>query len=298
MNENTILHHKKHIEKEAFFNNLKKWIQRASYLLILLFAWLQIKEVFIQNPPLMDDKFIQILIRVVVALWYTSWVFGLNLDIENDRTVIIKIQNRGKLDSRTLGVIISLIISFAVLFELLDLSLLSNILPEQKLTFDFKIECFVIALSLFHFMGRYSEVYTGKMAKGIISENKKIYEDDKDYLGLLSIGVIENYFYKANWLRTRFIAGTFMIIFINIITFTDLGKYVAEKLTENSSKVFSVVINVSANLVIVLSIAFFIIMMEGWNWYKRVIRNFSLKMLTEIKDINEYSLLPKNENSL
>src|SRR5262249_41567617 len=73
-----------------------RWFRRiASYVLIGLFSWLQLKNISI--APIVNNANARILLQFTLVLFYFSFVLGMDLDINLQESVYIRDRKQGRL---------------------------------------------------------------------------------------------------------------------------------------------------------------------------------------------------------
>lgn len=239
---------------------VKALIKYIGAALVIFFTWLQFKEI---PAPEINDKLSSTFLRVTLTLCYLSWIYGTITDLNDEEYTFIIAPNRGKLTKTSVG----MIFMAGILFALLCLSAVS-------------LRFFTIVLTLFSISGKIGEIYMGKFVGPAIEESKTRYSEANDYLGLLSIIAIEQYI-MGKWFWKRFFVGSIILVFVNLLSFTELSVVLAAKLHIQSS-----------SFVIVSSIFIYLFVMELWIWYKRIKRKLYLELLADLN--KDFILVPNN----
>ena len=255
----TPITHEESIRRATIIKRVKLMIRTVATILLFFFGWLNFKD--FPYIELLDDDFADILIKISLALYYLSWVFGTSTDLKDEEYTLLIAPNKGKIKSMAVGTIVMLGLLFAILCW----------------AKDFRV--FSISLFLFFLVDRLGNIYLGRYIRLAIDESKKVYIENENFIGLLSINSIDE-FLSGKYINWRFGIGIFVVSIMVLFSFTDLP-----------AKIATLVNIKSPDLLIVSLIFLYVVVIELWIWYKRLRRKIYLNVLSEIN--NDYQLITK-----
>ncbi|MCX6230366.1 MAG: hypothetical protein NTZ33_02370 [Bacteroidetes bacterium] len=231
--------------------NTKTFIRITGVILTFNFVWLEFHE--LPLIPLFTNTFSSVFFKIILALFFASWIAGTSKDLEDEESALLVAPNKGKLTMLAIGTIVILGVLFAWLCK-------ANTYSE-----------FAIALSVFYIFNIISWYYLKLFVKESINESIKKYEEVNDIYGLKKIKTIED-FLLGKWQVKRFAYGFIFLVILNILAFT------------NYSQNISTLIDIpSTQFIIVLSFFMYLGEMEIWIWLKRIKRDITFELIEEFK---------------
>jgi hypothetical protein len=99
------------IDRLAFSARLA--IQIVGGGLALIFTWLQVKDFPIK--PFVENIEPQVFLKLILAFYYSCWVFGLSFDVTTQQAVYVKDPSRGRFSWDAISAVVALAIVAAVL---------------------------------------------------------------------------------------------------------------------------------------------------------------------------------------
>lgn len=216
--------------------------------LALSFAWLKLRGV--PFPRLTSETTATILFRSALILYYFGWLAGVLMDTRDEEDLLVAAPNRGRLP--LVGLILAITIS--VVF-----GLLCWVDTYRKLA---------LALALLWILDKTGWVYLYKTLLGPeITRARSIYKNEGDLFLAEQVNQLEEFF-TAPWHWWRFGCGLGLVLVINVLTWTELGSYVALITTY-----------VTKASLISLSLLLFVVIFEGWIWVYRLRRFHAIRFL-------------------
>lgn len=243
-------------EMSKIFKKTKTLIRVIAIILVSVFTWLEFHDLITSKEviPMFTDKFSDILFKVILALYYISWVAGTSVDMKDEEYTLLIAPNKGQLTITATTTILVLGFLFAWLC--------GTNTPQS----------FALALSTFFIFNVIGWFYLKFFIKEAIDKSIDKYIRTKDPLGLYKIKIIQHFLW-GRWQTYRFITGFFLLVVINIFAFSDLSLKIKEAVMSPSSQFF-----------IVLIFFLYVFIFEIWIWYVRVERNFTFKIIKKIKE--------------
>ncbi len=224
-----------------------------AFVLAITFTWLELHDV---PKDLFTDDFSSLFFKIIIALYYIAWARGPIIDLQYQKSVLLIAPNEGKITITAIATIVMLGILFGIFCYV-------NAIQE-----------FAIAFSVFHIFNIVSWfIFKSKMHKPV-KETIKMYKAGNDYYNFLKIQNIEDFLW-GDWQKKRFLIGSFLIVIVNILAFSELPQVIASKLKLPSSQ-----------FIIVLSIFSYIVFMEIWIWHLRIKRSIVFELIKEIESDN------------
>lgn len=237
-------------------------VSLISIVLVILFAWLQIRDVPIAvvvkntNPDLLQ--------RLTIILYYFCWVFGCNFDIKIQEHSY-KFFPEGKLP---IGAI-ALIVLFGFVAALLIWSRRNTI-------------CFAIVITLFMACNFIGWRYIVKTVRPIIEDSKREYEHGgkPDYFGLEKLRTATDYI-TGNWQVLRFVVMSLFIVLLDVFSFyaqtRELTAEAVHRLVPDTSET-SIDELLPAGIFLL-----YVIIAEGWIWTMRTRAQISLDEIKKLR---------------
>lgn len=255
--------------------NLAWWayqsIKVIGGLLLLFFAWLQVKD--IPLGTLVQNTRPEFLIKATLILYYASWITGCTFDTRIQQKVYVADPKRGQITVDLLAAIGGF---FVVAFALFWAS-------SHQQYFAFVLLAFVAvnAVGWMLIVGR---------VKPIISASREVFLQRENFFRLEQLAVVREYM-TGNWQVRKFIAMVIVILFASALSSFDSLRISLGTVIETFAT--SVPPNTMAGLLPDLCILFFVLMAEGWIWTKREkVRS----ILAAIDDLRQrYVLKPLSE---
>lgn len=257
----TLIEHDETIKRSRIIKNVEKLIKAVGSILLLFFGWLTLKDFPLIS--LINDDSASILLKFTLVIYYSSWIFGTSVDLNDEDYTFVIAPNSGKLTKMAITIIFMMGLLFAILCW----------------SESFKV--FSISLLVFLLIDFLGNKYLNNFVKKAMEESESKYISSKNYLGYKSLQTIKH-FLNGSYVKWRFFVG-FIIIFILIIfSYT------------NISTLFSHFLNVEKQLILSITFFIYVATIEIWIWYKRLMRKIQLSILDEIN--NEFSLVKKQNN--
>ena len=256
--------HEEAIRRRGIFNKTKLLIKIISGILLLVFGWLNFKD--LPYIALIDDDLTLILLQLVLAIYFISWIRGTMVDLKDEEYTFLLAPNKGKMTSMAVGTIFMLGALFAILCWTHN---------------NFKI--FSIALFVFFLIDKMSNIYLVNFVKPTINNIKRIHSENGNYTGYLSVETIEE-FLSGKYINWRFAIGISIISILILFSYTNIPSLISSNLNIQPPK-----------LILVLLVLLYVFVIESWIWYKRLKRKIFLEILEKIKA--NYNLTIKNENN-
>ena len=204
----------------------------AEFFLPIVIASLEIGELireggFRQLPRALGEvvtnsDFATVLWRASLVLYFLSWVFGAESDIDAQEEVYLVAPREGTLSQQDIGVGIGIAVVFGVLCWVSD-----------------SYRAFALALTGFWIVNVVTWRYLVRLLAKPIRESRALYEREGRYIELERLRIAENYI-AGNWQWWRFAIGAVLAIVMNGLAWFDLSRGYA------AASIFAFVISVEA----------------------------------------------------
>lgn len=230
-------------------------------ILVLLFGFLELKG--IELTPIFSNITAELVLKLSLFLFYILWFFGPIIDLNNQELILNDAPNNGKLTKEALLLILLIGITFGVLCWVNSF---------QK---------FTIVLSCFWLINFGSWFYLVKrILKNPIQSSRSHYLETNDFENYEQLELVEH-FISGKWQVLRFSVGVFLLIVLNLLSYTRLSDYIAVSLNL-----------ISKDIILAYSALFFVLFTEIWMWYKRIDLIIAMKTVRTVS--NKYTILIKN----
>jgi hypothetical protein len=239
--------------------------------LVLAFAWLQFKDLpFI---PILESAQPAILLKAILTIYYSCWVFGLGFDISTQQMVYIEDPNKGRMTWNSVGSIFLLTLVAGLLFWASG--------NEQY---------FAGVLNVFVMTNIILWLLFLKRVRIIIQASKDVYLSEREYFELERVSVVESYI-AGDWQWHRFIAMCTTVLTADAICFVAVFR---QKLSTITQLFLPELPNaVISSLLPDASFIVFIAVAEGWIWMMRAKTRASLYVVDLLKA--KYTLTPLSD---
>lgn len=237
----------------AIFKRTRLYITLIASALGLYFGFLQISG--IEVDVFKNDEFADTLMKITLLIYYLGWLNGTLMDLKDEEAIFILPPNKGKF---TISAIVMLI-SLAILFFFLC-------------SFKSK-QIFAMILDAFMILNIYSWRYLIKFISTSVQENKEFYNSDNKHFKFIYLRLMVDEYLEGNWQWWRFGVGTFILIGINVLVFTDISLVISADLKLKS-----------AELVKAIGFMIFVIVTEAWIWYMRIQRRTSIELIDSLDE--------------
>jgi len=237
-------------------------------ILVLVFAWLQLKDLpFI---PILENAQPAILLKLILTVYYSCWVFGLGFDINTQQMVYIDDPNKGRMTWNSIGAICLLALVLALLFWASG--------SEQY---------FAGILNIFVVTNVVLWLLLLKRVRIIIQASKDVFSGEREYFELERVSVVEAYI-AGDWQWHRFIAMSIIVLAADAVCFIAV---VRQRLSTLAHLFLPDLSNtVISSLLPDASFVVFIVVAEGWIWMMRAKTRASLHVIDLLK--TKYTLTP------
>lgn len=244
------------------FKRTKLLIKYFGGALVLIFTFLELSSLIDPKEliPMFTEKFSNIFFKVVIALYYLSWVAGTSKDVDDEEFTFLIAPNKGKLTNTAIGTMITLTVLFGCL------------------CWANTYKLFAIALTVFYIFNIISWHIIKSFIKESLEKSIEKYEEGNDHLGAFKIKRIQ-YFLWGNWQTYRFIIGAILLLVVDVLAFTDISQTIKQLLKLPS-----------AEFVIALSFFIYVGVLEIWIWCLRIERSISFNVVKKIKSYETYKL--------
>lgn len=239
----------------SFTRNVKTLVRIIGAVLVLLFGFLAFRGVDLVHFT--DDDSTNLLLRICLALYYCSWIFGANSDTVDQENAYIYMPFQ-RLNWHVI------LASFTV----------ASVFGYLCLTASLKQ--LAIGLPIFWCIDFGAWNYLKfVIAKPSYEESQQILKDEEDWPRL---GALEHTYEGicGNWVIYRFIIGMILAVGMTVTIYTNLGGYIATALGFQSIQFTEA-----------LSFLLFLIVVEPWKWFMRIrtkiAQNIFKKMSEEYK---------------
>jgi hypothetical protein len=239
------------------FRRTKTLIKTIALILAFFFTWLEFRNIMIAREviPLLTDKLSNTFFKIVIVIYYFSWLAGTSKDLDDEEYTFLTAPNSGKLSISALG-------SMAVLAGLFAW-LCGASTPKS----------IAIVLTTFFISNVLGWIYLKWYIKEAIEKSIEKYENRKDNLGLYKISIIKTYLW-GKWEIYRFITGFIILLILDIFAFSNLSQIITKYLMLPSSQ-----------FLIVFMFFVYVIIMEIWIWFYRIERNITFKVVNKLKEV-------------
>ena len=231
-------------------NKSKFWIRTLAIAVGLGYGWLKFKG--FDFHPVINQVSTELLIKLSLSIYYFSWWFGATLDGSDQGIVFQKVINNGKVPKLGIFTAITVAISFFILCAYWE----SQILPTILMIF------WIINFIQW-------KVFTKYVMRPYYNQNQEFYSKLKNQLIRKRFDIVYSFLY-SNWQYYRFLVGFIFLIPTVILTISNkYNDFFVKNLKEKQ-------------FIIALLILLFVLIVEGWIWYYRLKRKFTIKILTEV----------------
>ena len=237
----------------ALFKKTRLIITLVASTLGLYFGFLQISG--IEVDAFKNDGFADTLMKIALLIYYLAWLNGTLMDLKDEEAIFILPPNKGKF-------------TFSAIFMIIILAILFFLLCTYK-----SKQLFAVILDIFMLVNIYSWRYLIRFISNSVKENKEFYDIGNKNFKFIYLKLMVDDYLKANWQWWRFGVGVIVLIGINILVFTDLSLMISSDLKLRS-----------AELVKALGFILFILVTEGWIWYKRLQRRTSMELIDALDE--------------
>lgn len=251
------LAHRAEIDKLA--DKARLAISVIGGLLALAFGWVQLKDFpFI---PLLESTQAEFVLKVALALYYFSWVFGTNFDVKLQQDVYVRDRDHGRLGWRAASAIAGFGVVAAALLWVSD--------DEKR---------FAAVLTVFVVMNAVGWRVVMTRVTSIVHMTLLLVGGD--FFERERLRAVEEYI-SGNWQWHRFLAMGLIALIGDVICF-----FPAVRMTI-SSMIASVDFGLKGAVVSQLLPAFvfvsFLVLAEGWIWAIRIKARLSLSLISDLK---------------
>ena len=233
-------------------DRLAKWARRfigiVSGSILLLFAWIQIKEVPVADAIQKISP--ELLIKTSLIIYFAGWVGGANFDT--------RYQQKAYSVDPKLGAVTTEAFVLVAIFLAAALALLWARSNERL---------FAALLGVFTISNIMGWRHIVKRVRPIINASRSEFTGARDYFSLEKLNVIDTYM-TGRWQRHRFTAMLIMVALICVVTFSQdirhsLGELVNASVQDISPKTID-------SLLPGICLLLFVMIAEGWIWAHRV----------------------------
>src|SRR5216683_1299656 len=237
--------------------SLIKWV---ATILVLLFGYLQLKDIQIEG--VVDKLNPDILRRITLFIYYSCWVAGATFDTNIMEDVYYVEADRARLPVSA----IILIVAFGVVTALL-LWIAGN------------DEGFAILLDIFFAYNIIGFVYILRYTRPISDASRDTYQRGQKYVSLIRLSIVSQYL-RGTWQWWRFLTGIMILAALNVMCFSTVsGRLLAEFITHWLPILNAVMVLQLLPSVLLLV---FVVVIEGWIWYKRLVTAVSLSIVDRL----------------
>jgi hypothetical protein len=120
--------------------------------------------------------------------------------------------------------------------------------------------------------------------KPTVNSSIYVYQEFKKY-GKLESLLVFNELNQGPWKWWRFGAGVLMLGFVNLLAFSPLSQFLGEAAG-----------GMRADLILALSVLCYILLIEGWIWFKRIRARNCYRLIQNLSE--KYDLSPKTALTL
>jgi len=231
-------------------------INTSATILGLSFAKLKLEGVDLH--PLASDLTANLIFQLSMALYYASWIYGLNSDTDEQELIYVAAPN--KKHTYIGGAVTAILVTslFALLYKFNR--------PEQ----------FAYFLLAFLFINIGAWLYLTKVVmKKEYLKSKKIYEKASDFSRLEKLRLIYEWYLAGTWQWVRFGVG-------GLVTLAAVLLAVYAK--QGHKTLHIVTFSISMELVVSLLLLLYILVMEAWIWRNRIIMTAQLALVDQLRE--------------
>jgi hypothetical protein len=227
-----------------------RWIINGlATMLVAGFGWLKFEG--LEVVPIVKEIPAAVILQIALALYFSCWVAGTITDTNFQEMVYTTAPHGGKFPKK--GFLICLLL--AAIF-----GIMCWVQTARQ---------FAIVLTLFWFVNIGGWMYlTRSLLPSAINSSRKKERDAKNYAGVRKLEIVQEHI-CGNWQWRRFAAGGAVIAATDALVFSPALRNAARNLSRN----------ISNDLLIALCLLGYILVMEGWIWYKRLEVMISLKFI-------------------
>jgi hypothetical protein len=224
--------------------------------------------------PFLSDLDPVKLLKIVIVIYYFSWVFGVRYDTDFQEVVYATAPAGGKLRATDAFMIF---VIFAV-----SIILLWSIDSERN---------FAVFLGVFLAFNILGWRYLLSVIRPIISESDDLYKAfPTDYFSIERLRCVEHYI-CGRWQWNRFASMGIVLIILNAVTFLPQLRQLA------SGYLGGLMAPLEANLIYMLLpdalFILFVVVAEGWMWNMRLKTAYQLDIANDLEE--RYTLRPREE---
>ncbi len=242
-----------------------RWLLWAAFLsLPLLFGWLTFQGVdFVKVGRQLE---VELLLKLSLALYFLSWSVGVGWETNDIESYYALPPNRGRLPRGAFAAIVFLLAVFAVL------------------CFVDSFKWFAMALGLLWALNLLGWLYLRLVMRPALADSLDLYEKSKKYDRLESL-LVFNELNQGPWHYWRFVAGFLLVAFLNLMAFSPLSETLGDQAG-----------GIPGDVVLALSVLCFILVVEGWIWFKRIRARNGFRLIASLAE--KYELCPKTPLAL
>lgn len=233
--------------------HMRLYVTIAGIALPLLFGWLKFREVNFGVTLLSIPA--DLVFRSAMAIYFASWIAGLLSDLSDQEFVLVHAPAsvQVKIGGGVIGAAITL--AFAVL------CLVSA--PTH----------FSLALLVFNLLGIASWLYLVRVVlPHAIEQSESFFRDNSNYLGLEKLRLVFDRYLSGSWQWYRFTAGFILVAAIAYFAFQ-------RELLEDRFRIFQEHSDILSSYLFLG----YVLILEGWIWFKRLQVKGGIAMLTEFE---------------
>jgi hypothetical protein len=248
--------------KKTIYRRSKIVITIMAFALGVIFAWLKLKGV--EFTPIVRAIPASLVLNLSLALYYWCWIFGARTDTYYQEQVYEYAPNEGRFPASGYLIAVLLTAFFGFMCWLKT------------------FEQFAACLTAFFVVNILGWIYMVRwMLPTPVRRSREAYRTTSRFSQLASLEIVRHHI-CGSWQWVRFAAGGLMIAWIDLLVYTRRLDFIAKVLP-----------GVSAELVFSFSFLAFILVIEGWIWYKRL---WVLIALDVIEDLDTaYKLEPSSK---
>lgn len=258
---------------DALATVVRWFIRSLAGLLVIFFTWLQIRDVEVAS--FIEAAAPDILMRIVLIVYYFCWVFGSTFDLNLFQSVIVKDPNRGRLPWPGVGLLAAFGVVTATLLWASD--------EERR---------FAFALGAFWIVGVGGFAYLQYAIEPMFAHSAVVARHRSNYEYERFLTVRRYALGRWQWYRN---AVSFCLICMIIgVTLSDRVRNIAMAIV--GSALPQVSQSSLDRLLPALSFLVFVTITEGWIWYKRFGTRVTLEALDDLA--GRYDLEPRKSFEL
>lgn len=233
-------------EMTVIARNVRKIIKYIGSALVLLFAYLQLKD--FQVGPAIETISPDFLRRLMMIAYYWCWIFGATFDTDIQEMAYFTQKGRNKLTFQAF----TLMVLFGIVMAALMWAADDDRWFAGMLTFFF----------LFNIGGF---AYVLWFVRPIIKTSEIRYRQGRSYYSLAQLEIVSR-FMNGDWQWYRFSAGLLLVIIMNAICFSDT---IRNLIAHSTAGLLSVDPVMLAARLPTFMLVIFIVVIEGWIWVQR-----------------------------